>query len=287
MTKTTSKIEYDVEERKIWWIASYPKSGNTWVRMFVNAYVSGFPVDINSGFQYAVGDQYQGHYQACTCRPVDRLSIQEQVFIRPAALLMALNLAAAKHVCMKTHHAKVTIDGIVMMPPTLSAGSIYIVRDPRDIAISYASHLNMDLDRTIAAMGDMQHANVHKGTNLMHLLGTWSFHVNTWTKDNKDIPVTVLRYEDMLTDPVTSFTNALNGLGFKDIEKDKFDFALEQTKFKNLQKLEDDGGFRENDSSNKFFRKGTSEQWKEVLTPEQVKTICGDHEEVMTKFGYL
>jgi hypothetical protein len=287
MTKTASKIEFDVSERKIWWVASYPKSGNTWVRMFVNAYVSGFPVDINSGFQYAVGDQHQGFYQTCTCRPVNSLSISEQVFIRPAALLTALNLAAAKHVCMKTHFAKVVIDGIVMMPPTLSIGSVYLLRDPRDIAISYSSHLNMDLDRTIKAMGDMQHANVHRESNLISLLGTWSFHVDSWVTENKDIPVTVLRYEDMLADPVTSFTKALNGLGFKDIDKDKFDFALEQTKFKNLQKLEENGGFRENDSSSKFFRKGTSGQWKDILTPKQIKKICTDHEEVMTKFQYL
>ena len=133
----------------------------------------------------------------------------------------------------------------------------------------------------------MNQVNIHKVTNLYHIMTTWSYHIKSWTENNKDIPITVIRYEDLLDDPSSSFVKVLNALGFKDINQEKFDFALKQTEFKTLQKLETEGDFRENASPNKFFRVGQKEQWKEALTPKQIKKIEEDHGEVMSKFGYL
>lgn len=275
-----------VSERKIWWIASYPKSGNTWVRMFINAYMSGFPLDINSGFQYATGDNHLPYFQMCCVRQANQLEATEQVMLRPAALLNALNLSASKHVCLKTHHAKVKVEESLLIHPNISAGSVYIVRDPRDVAISYADHLGWSIDEVISVMGKHEFIAQHPVTNLIHFLTTWSTNVDTWTIKNNDVPVEVIRYEDMLTDSDTAFRRILKGLGVTDINEDKFDFALKETTFSNLQKLENKGGFREKGKGKKFFRKGKFGQWKMKLTNEQCKMIQKDHGEVMERYGY-
>jgi hypothetical protein len=256
--------------------------------MFLNAYLSGFPLDINSGFQYATGDTHLPFYQAAYIRPANDLTATEQVLIRPAALLNALNMSSSKHVCLKTHYAKVNVDGIPAIPATISAGAVYVIRDPRDIAISYADHSGVSIDEMVGSMNNIKHANEHESTGLIHVLTTWSIHVQTWTVKNNDVPVTVVRYEDMLEKPEETFTKALCGLGLsKDIDRDKFNFALKETQFSNLRKLEDSGGFREKGQGDKFFRVGKSGQWKSKLAKHQVKRIEEDHGEVMAQYGYL
>lgn len=279
-------MEINAEERKIWWIASYPKSGNTWVRMFLNAYLTGFPLNINSGFQYAIGDNHPGLWQTTICRQVDQLTVAEQALIRPAVLFNALYFSAAKHVCLKTHHAKVKVEDIPLIPVKFSAGGIYIIRDPRDVAISFADHLGDSIDDVINNMGCKQYINTHRISNLAHILTTWSIHVETWVHKNKDLPIKVTRYEDMLENTDYEFRRILEALGLSDINEERFKFALDQTKFENLQKLEDKHGFMEKGQGKRFFRVGKAGQWEDILTQEQIQRIQDNHGEMMEKYGY-
>lgn len=280
-------MEVVVDERKIWWLASYPKSGNTWVRMFLNAYITGFPLDLNTGFQYAYGDNLITYFQSVACRPANNLTVTEQVFYRPAVLMTHLSMSAAKHIALKTHHAKVQVDGIPLFPPKVSAGAVYIVRDPRDIVISFADHLGQSIDDTIKSMNERQYVLEHRITKLIHILTTWSLHVTTWTKKNVDIAVKVIKYEDMIENPEYEFERILEALGFDTINRDRFNFALDQTRFENLQTLEEKNGFKECGKGKKFFRVGKSGQWKTILTPEQIQQIEEDHGEVMEELGYI
>lgn len=276
----------DVDERKIWWIASYPKSGSTWVRMFMNAYITGFPLNINSGYQYAWGDNHSGFFQTCYSRATDQLTATEQIMIRPAALMTMLNLSASKHICLKTHHAKAQVDCIPLIPPSISGGAIYIIRDPRDVVISFADHSNITIGDAIKQMAEKQHMVPHPLTKLIHILTSWSLHVQSWTSRNKDVPVEVVRYEDMIVDPEREFERILGGLGIETINRDKFNFALKETEFKNLQRLEAETDFRERAKGKKFFRVGKVGQWKEGLTQQELEYIQENHGEVMREFGY-
>ncbi|KKL95027.1 hypothetical protein LCGC14_1858740 [marine sediment metagenome] len=278
--------EVEVDERKIWWIASYPKSGSTWVRMFMNAYMTGFPLSLNSGFQYAWGDNHVGFFQTCYSRRADQLTITEQIMIRPAALITMLNLSACKHVCLKTHHAKAQIDDMPLIPPSISGGAVYIIRDPRDIAISFADHSGTTISKTIENMNNKQHTTLHPVTKLQHILTSWSIHVQSWTSKNKNVPVKIIRYEDMLVNPKYEFEQILNGLGIKTIDRDKFNFALKETEFENLQALETKEGFREISKGERFFRVGKAGQWKKGLTPQELDCIQKNHGEVMREYGY-
>jgi hypothetical protein len=111
-------------------------------------------------------------------------------------------------------------------------------------------------------------------------------HVETWTEKNKDVPVKIIRYEDMLARPEYEFTRILEALGIVDINEEKFEFALKQTEFKNLQRLEEENSFREKGIGDKFFRVGKSEQWKTILTAEQIQKLEEDHGEAMDRLGY-
>ena len=276
-----------VDDRKIWWLASYPKSGNTWVRMFVNAYKSGYPIDINSPYHYVTGDTRPAIFQACYCRPADNLTLAEEMLLRPATLITAISMSVTKDLCLKTHHAKAVTNQIPLFPVGLSAGAVYLIRDPRDVVISYAKHLGDTIDNMIEHMNSKQYVGVHEDSNLHNILLTWSLHVSSWTEKNEDIPTEAIRYEDLLADPRKEFRKILPALGIKETDERRFDFALEQSSFANLKGLESKNGFREKCHQDMFFDTGKHGRWKDILTQSQVDKIEGDQKDTMKKFGYL
>jgi hypothetical protein len=144
--------------RKIIWIASFPKSGSTLVRMFLNAYVTGFPLDINAQYQFACRDQQHRWYQHVAGKALEDCDPAELLYLRPSALMHYIQVIFPREACLKTHCAAVDMDGIPLIPPRLTKQAVYLVRDPRDVAISYASHAGATIDKTIekmAAMGKM------------------------------------------------------------------------------------------------------------------------------------
>jgi len=274
------------DRQRIWWIASYPKSGSTWVRMFVNAYVTGWPTNINSAWQYATGDLQPQLYQLTSAQPVTDMIDVDCFYYRPAVLLNHVATSHTKDCALKTHNAKVEVDGMPMIPPKLSKGALYIVRDPRDVAVSFAHHLGVKVDEAIEKMaheGQMLEKQPYK---LFHILSSWSMHVNSWTTANKDVRTGVVRYEDLLADPAKWFRSVLAALGIDADDEERFQFALEQTKFENLQSLEGDTGFQENGKGDKFFRRGEAGGWRDALTRKQVRRIEKAHAKTMQRWGY-
>ena len=274
-------------ERKIFWLASYPKSGNTWVRMFLDVYVTGFPVKFNSAYKYVNIDHDRGMLQLVSAKPVNELTLQEQFMYHPAMIANLLHTAKTKDIVVKTHNARITVSGMPLVPTPLTGGTIYVVRDPRDIAISYASHLGLPIDTVINTMANEEHMATSRETKLFHLMSSWSLHVNSWIRS--DFPITIVKYEDLLTDPWGMFTSVLNFLGIVDIDRAAFDFALEQSSFQVLSDMEDAQGYieRSSVSKDKFFRVGKAGQWKSQLTAPQLKKIFEDHGQVMEELGYV
>lgn len=272
----------DESLRKIWWIASFPKSGNTLVRLFVNAYVTRFPLDINANFQYATIDQHSVLYQHVAAKPLDQLHPVEIAYLRPSALLHYCQLIDPRDACFKTHNANIAIDGIPLIPPRLTKQAVYLVRDPRDVAISYARHSGCSVDDTIDIMADNNHVGNRDGP-LQDVILSWSSHVDSWRRAK--FPVMVVRFEDLVSDTEAAFRRILPGLGFRNIDESAFRFALEQTRFENLQRLELEGDFREA-KHDRFFRSGQTRQWEGVLTAEQVAQIEGNHRHSMEAMGY-
>lgn len=269
------------------WLASYPKSGSTWIRMFVNAFITKMPLNINSAYQMARLDIDPGILQLICPTNAKQLNHSEQFIYRPAMLLNMLKLAPGRLV-LKTHSAKIALDGIAAHPIPLTDGAVYIIRDPRDVCISLADHLGITIDATIEFMNNLQQGIEDETGSFVSILLTWSKHVASWTLENTNIKTLVVRYEDMLENPDNIFLEIVEQLQLTSVKnfEERFDFALKESSFDKLRTYESNGGFIEKGKGQKFFRVGKTGQWKTVLTPSQIEKICDDHQDIMEEFGY-
>lgn len=270
------------------WLASYPKSGNTWVRAFLHNLLRGAsaPVDIDSLGEFTLGDTERKWFERLTDKPYDELTKEEQAVLRPRVHDMLIR-TSPDSVFVKTHHFLGEDCGVPLISMEHTAGAIYIVRNPLDIAISASHFYGKTMDEAIAFLAN---DNAHSGGSadqVYHVITSWSNHVRSWNQ-NPTPRLLVVRYEDMLGKPQKTFAGITRFLGLKP-PRDRLQRAIRFSSFNVLRGQEDRHGFRENmfGSGDSFFRKGTLGQWKKALTPEQVARIVSDHRRQMERFGYV
>lgn len=269
------------------WIASYPKSGNTWVRMFLSAYLSDGALDINEPLYAAGNDHIPAHYQAATTLPITELTQEGMVYIRPAALMNACALHNSYlPMFMKTHVANIKLIEVPLIPHLLTHSVIYLVRDPRDVAVSWSEHLGQPIDVTIAKMAqDNLAIKKTDGDKLLQHIASWSINVESWLTA-KGLKVIMCKYEDMLRNPADMFTQMLKHIDIP-FSSEQLTKALNDTALHNLQSQEKAKGFREAMEGQTFFSHGTSGVYKEKLSSEQINKIETDHGPMMKRLGYL
>ena len=167
----------------------------------------------------------------------------------------------------------------------MSKGAIYLVRNPLDVVISFASHLGASIDDAIDLMEDPLYSTKSNDSNVLTILGGWSEHVDSWLT-NKSIPRILVRYEDLAANPNKEFSKILNTLGIN-IDQNLLKKSIEFSSFSELSEQESKSGFRERPPhAERFFRKGTSGQWNSILEDRQIKKIVTSHGLVMKKLGY-
>lgn len=127
------------------WLASYPKSGNTWVRLFLANYrAHGLKINPNSlPTEFTISDTRDRDYHAVSPYPVEKMSHLEILMLRGAALLHAMASVHERPMFCKTHAANAVLNGYRLFPPPVTAASVYIVRDPRDVAVSFLSLIHI------------------------------------------------------------------------------------------------------------------------------------------------
>jgi hypothetical protein len=261
-----------MNQRRIIWLASFPKSGNTWVRSFLANYFQppGRTLDINSLRQFTTADVRQDFFDKAAGRPYRGKTIEEWIAVRPKALRL---IAASKpgHHFVKTHCQVGKVNGVDLIMPEVTAAAIYIIRNPFDVAPSYARHMSLEMDAVIDRMtnGLATHANPN---GIMEVTGRWDDHIYNWTKA-PGLPVHVMRYEDMLANAAKAY-RALFGFLRVPVDKAKMRRTLEATSFQALQKQERESGFGERPPGMKqFFATGRAGGWREELTPGQAARI--------------
>lgn len=269
------------------WLASYPKSGNTWLRSFLHNLIENptQPFDINKMSEHTVSDDdIRVFEKALGKKIIDRQS-DEVIAIRAHTNEMLTQLMPT-NVMIKTHAFLGQVRGHPQINLNVTAGTIYIVRNPLDVVLSAANHWGLSIDDTIIMMNSKEAATGDEERCITTLINTWSEHVDSWTA-NPHPTLHVVRYEDMLDHPNRTFGGIVKFLGLNP-PKAVFDKALKFSSFKVLQNQERQKGFVERHPKSKsFFRAGSANQWKKVLTPAQRDQIIHDHERIMTKFGYL
>ncbi len=272
------------------WLASYPRSGNTWFRIVLSSLLSekGNKGDLNQLATGPIANSRQMFDELSGISSSD-LSTDEIDNLRPSVYRL---LSDKSDVCvyLKTHDSFFNCDsGHAVFPSENTFGCIYLIRNPLDVAVSNAYYFNRSFDEMIDAMNDSNYslnpASVAFYPILEEKPGTWSQHVTSWM--NSGLRTQVIRYEDLISMPFQTFSKALEFIDLQ-YDEDSLLKAITGASIENLQKSERDFGFREKlQSSKAFFRNGKAGNWKAVLSENQIAKIIHDHKEVMHMFGYL
>ena len=271
----------------ILWLASYPKSGNTWLRAFLHNFMRnpGQPYDINKLTEMTAGESQTILYKRFDPRPWTEYTREDVAKLRPL-VQRELMKASPDTVFTKTHNALLEDHGHPVIAMDLTVGAIYVVRNPLDVAISYAHHLAVSIDEVIELLGNPGAFTVPTEKHVFEFMASWSRHVDSWT-GQPNPRLHVVRYEDMLESPSKTFGGIVRFLGI-DPKRDRLDKAIKQSSFKVLSQQEKTKGFIERpEKAQAFFRKGEAGQWRRDLTPDQVKRIVADHRPQMERFGYV
>ncbi len=283
-----------------YWLASYPKSGNTWLRAFLTNYWhnADAPISINA---LDAGPQAVSRSVFDTVVGVESslLSADEADRYRPQ-MLRLLASRSTEPLFHKVHDLFYhTIDGEPLLPRDVTLGAVYLLRNPLDVAVSFAHHSNTSIDATISAMAQADYGLMASARHVMpqmrQLLGTWSAHVLSWV-DAAQVPLHIMRYEDMTLQPAATFAAALRFIYaqgaayYQDVavEPERLERALRFSRFDVLQTQEATHGFSEKmPLSESFFRRGKVGSWRDALSTAQAARLIEDHRDVMRRFGYL
>lgn len=272
------------------WLASYPKSGNTWTRAFLSNLATIMAgekeaLDVNSINRFTLGESSTHYYkEVCGFEPKandhrkvadNRRRVQEAIADQFEGLIFC-----------KTHNALVIDRGQSIINFAVTSGAIYIVRNPLDVAISLSYHMRTSIDQSIQIMATRDLETPINETRVHEVWGSWSQHVETWTR-KPHRAIYVMRYEDMLSDPNKTFRNLAHHLLLNPTVAE-LELAIERSSFDSLRDRESEEGFKEKpEHAERFFREGRAGQWRDILTPQQVDAIISAQGEQMKKYGYL
>ena len=269
-------------------LASYPKSGNTWMRAIIsNLYnfdkefnlktLKSIPLlSIKKNFDEFENKIYSDnnvlHFDWVSENIIDCQKI--------------LNKKSNHLNIFKTHsvrHKKFTNE-------TVNAGFIYIVRDPRDVVISFKYFSGKSLDKVINELL-FEKKNIINTNGVHELFSTWELNVLSWL-NYKTVPRLIIRYEDLKVNikevviKVIEFLNKTHRIKLNLSDAD-IDQIIESTNFNNLKKIENKYGFDESSEQSRFFRSGTSNQWKDILSKTKLGLIENNLETLMKHFNYI
>jgi hypothetical protein len=277
--------------RKIIWLASYPKSGNTWMRTLLTNYLrnSDTPADINklNGGPIASARLWFDEWVGVKASALDDTTIER---LRPGVYRCMAD-EAPDTIYMKVHDAWGRTDrGEALFPADVTAGVIYIVRNPLDMASSCAHHWGISIDAAATNLCDQEYSIARSlgglSDQLRQKLLSWSGHVQSWL-DESNLPVHVVRYEDLHATPEATFGEVVRFCGLP-LDAARVGKAVAFSDFSELQRQERETGFRERSSRapGPFFRCGRAGNWREELSAEQARRLIAAHGETMARFGY-
>lgn len=275
---------------KLIWIASYPKSGNTWVRIFLNTILINpeQPLSINEISRLTIQDSQPTLYEKLAGKSISDFDLDEVTRYRPRVHREMTKLHP-NPVIVKTHSILGAHNGVPLLTPEVTAAAVYLVRNPLDIVASYANHRSLELDAVIERIGreDWVLGKLKSKTpSVPSYVSSWSTNVRSWTEDASP-KILVLRYEDMLAKPQESFGRLI---AFFNLQRSEEEIAraIRFTSLEEFRKQEAEEGFHERlDAGGRFFRSGRAGGWREELTPEQTRRVVDRHREQMQRFGYV
>jgi hypothetical protein len=274
------------------WLASYPKSGNTWVRYFLKSYFNS--PDKKLTLKQEINDNFYStsfpNIFLLKDMKINYLNFPN--IIKNWITMQDFINLNNKTNFLKTHNAMCTINNYPFTNKNNTLGAIYIVRDPRDIVVSYADHNQISHREIVENMISSQHGEYPKDKSknfYLSITGSWSDHYNSWKK-YKGRKIIIIKYEDLVLKTHETFSKIieyLNDTNETIFDEKKIKFSIEQTNFQNLRKLEEKEGFAEQGKGVFFFRKGKIGSWKQELNKDLVKIIEQKFRKEMLELKYI
>jgi len=273
------------------WIASYPKSGNTFIRSFLASYFFSDTGKFDFDLLYNIL-QF----------PSLKFSKTDLFSKKDAAQNWIYNqnfFFNNKDTFLKTHNTLIEFEGYKFTSPKQTKGAIYIVRDPRNVVLSMSHHYSLTYEESFEKMINNEASLLEKTFNNDHsnftFLGSWSNHYKSW-RDNNEFKVLFLKYEDFEENAEKEFKKILSFIYELKNEKfiindKKFSNALKSTNFTNLKNKENIYGFEESIYSDKgkklnFFNFGFQNKWQKKLPNDIVKKINLSLKNEIIELGY-
>ena len=274
------------------WIASYPKSGNTYIRSFLSAYfftnTGNFDFKLLKNIEQFPDKQFFNGF-------IDNIDDASKSWLSIQKNLIKTN----KTRFLKTHSAFISFNNNQFTNAETTLGSVYIVRDPRSIVTSIMNHFSMDQFEAAEMLFDEDRGIKSSDGNLAtySFLSSWCNHYNSWN-NLKTIKSILIKYEDLEKSNEEIFSNLIryinNLIGSNEgIDHQKFIKALETTKFSFLKKKEGEEGFVESvyskskDHKIPFFNQGFKNDWEKVLEKKVLDKIEKKFYKEMKLLGYL
>ena len=278
----------------ILWLASYPKSGNTLLRSFLSTYF--FSKDGNFNFDLLRNIKQYPNNKLFLELGVD-ISNRHEIAKNHLNAQKLINQNKKSFQFWKTHSSFVKMDGYSFTDLNNTLGVIYIVRDPRDVVISYSHHNNQTIEQTLKMINQNYILGAEIKDRIPIYLGSWSYNYNSWKVFKNINKYLLIKYEELILNDEKYFEKIL--LFIKNISKMDFDISekkikkvLEEIKFEKLKKLEKEKGFHESKKDDKgntinFFRSGKTKQWKnnsDLKTKNMIEEVC---QKEMKELGYI
>jgi len=267
-------------------LASYPRSGNTFARMLLGAYHG---VDDLNRLEDAIpADTSDFLWRDLPDYETQEVSARNNWRFRPQVIgTYRRRPSVLPFHGLKTHTANLTAFGAPAFELRPEDRIIYLARHPLDVALSNADYNNHDLDTSIELMCRSGTCVAAGTLGSVEARGSWTENVTGWLNATA-CPVLLLRYEDLSADTETMLRKMLGFIGLP-IDEARLKRAVELADFSRLQRQERETGFQEapaNTRSGRFFREGRSGQWRTEMSPGQIERLSGYCAETMARLGY-
>ena len=278
----------------ILWLASYPKSGNTFVRSLLSSFFfsedGNFKLELldkikrfpSNYFFENIGVDINNDYEVAK----NYIKAQEKINNKNSLIFLKTHSSFCK-----------LLDKYNFSDLKNSIGVIYIVRDPRNVVMSFANHVNKTYDETAQYLVQEKTVNSDKGETKVYV-GSWSLNYNSWKVFKSYNKYLLIKYEDLILNTenvfkeILFFIKEISNMNFN-FDKKKFDNVINSTKFDKMKDLEKKYGFNEAEINEKtgkkniFFNLGPHNNWEKNLDLKIKLKIENNLSKEMKELGYL
>ena len=282
----------------IFWIASYPKSGNTWLRTLISAYYYSKDGIFNQNILKNIGQfPEKRHFVDFNYNP-ENVTDTAKFWIKSQEKINK----DKKIRFFKTHNTFGKVNNYDFTNKDNSVGCIYIVRDPRNVITSLENHYEMHHEEALKWITNLNKYiyDVHKikedGYSNFQFISSWNMNYKSWNIQKK-IPIKIIKYEDLLKETfivfkdIVEFVNKTLNIKEK-IDIDKLKNSVNSTNFNKLKNDEKNNGFieavlsKKNEEKIPFFNLGPDNDWRKILDKDQQSKLTDIFKEDLIKLGY-